>query len=95
MLQGIGGFHVDGWTFWGWLAQGLFFLSFVIQWYLSEKKKRSFLPVEFWWIRIAGSAMLIFYVFHTKDMVFLVSTVLQLLMYARNIFLTVSRERKT
>lgn len=81
------GFHVDFWTIWGFAAQGVFFSSFVIQWLKSEKEKNSYLPKEFWYLRLLGSAMTFIYVIQRKDLVFLVATVLQSIMFMRNITL--------
>jgi lipid-A-disaccharide synthase-like uncharacterized protein len=79
------GFNLDFWTVWGFSAQGLFFLSFVAQWYMSEKKKQSYLPVQFWLLRLFGSLMLLVYVFIRRDVVFMVSVVLQIVIYVRNL----------
>ena len=81
------GFPIDFWTIWGFLSQFVFFLSFVVQWYLSEKKKKSYLPIQFWYLRIAGSLMLILYVIHRRDIVFLTALFLQIIIYLRNIIL--------
>ena len=81
------GFTIDFWTIWGFIAQSLFFSSFVIQWYKSERKKKSFLPKEFFYLRLTGSSMLLLYVIKRKDLVFLVAIILQMFMYLRNIIL--------
>jgi len=81
------GFPIDFWTIWGFLSQFVFFLSFAVQWYLSEKKKKSYLPIQFWYLRILGSLMLVFYIFHRKDIVFLTAVFLQIIIYLRNIIL--------
>lgn len=87
-------FHVDFWTAWGLLAQALFFSSFIVQWYKSEKKGLSVLPAEFWYLRLIGSLMLFVYVFKRQDFVFFVSIILQVVIYLRNIKL-LSRNEKT
>ena len=79
------GFTIDLWTVWGLMAQGIFFSSFVVQWYKSEKKKESHLPIEFWYLRILGSIMIFVYVMERRDLVFLLATVLQIMIYLRNI----------
>lgn len=79
------GYKIDVLTLWGLLAQGVFFLSFVVQWYKSEKKGKSHLPIEFWLLRLTASVMLLIYVINRQDLVFLVSTVLQIGIYIRNI----------
>jgi lipid-A-disaccharide synthase-like uncharacterized protein len=88
-------FYVDFWTILGFVAQFLFFMSMVIQWYQSEKAQRSILTVSFWWLRLVGSVMLIAYVLHRRDAVFLVATVLQIAIYLRNIALIKKNEHKT
>lgn len=88
------GFYFDWWTAWGMLAQVVFFGSFVVQWWKSEKARKSVLPAEFWVIRIIGTLMLIVYVFVRKDIVFLVSLFLQLFIYFRNIVLIKNEKDK-
>lgn len=83
----IGGFKLDLWTLWGLMAQMVFFLSFLFQWIVSERKKKSVIPLEFWTLRIIGSVMLIIYVWERRDVVFLVSLILQIFIYTRNISL--------
>lgn len=80
-------FKIDLWTLWGLTAQFLFFLSFVVQWYKSEKAKVSFIPVEFWIMRMVATVMLVVYVYQRRDIVFLLSSILQMIIYSRNIWL--------
>lgn len=86
-MGAIYGFKVDFWTMWGFFGQFFFLLSFVVQWYHSEKKKISHLPPDFWYLRIFASFWLIVYVIVRKDLVFLAALVLQLIIYFRNIYL--------
>jgi lipid-A-disaccharide synthase-like uncharacterized protein len=88
----FGFFEIDLWTLWGLFAQFVFFSSFVYQWYISEKKKESHLPLGFWYLRIAGSIMLFAYVFQRRDLVFFISIILQLLIYFRNVALIKARK---
>lgn len=87
------GFQIDLWTIWGFVAQFLFFGSFVVQWWKSEKAKKSYIPIEFWIIRLAASLMLVVYVYVRRDLVFMVSLVLQMAIYIRNIYL-IKNEQK-
>jgi lipid-A-disaccharide synthase-like uncharacterized protein len=75
------------WIAFGFLAQFVFFLRFIIQWYESEKKKKSVIPISFWYISIVGTLMIILYSYHIKDIVFFVANVLSLVIYFRNIAL--------
>ena len=45
----------------GFVAQGLFFCRFLIQWIASEKERRSVLPVVFWYFSIVGGTLLLIY----------------------------------
>lgn len=83
----IYGFKIDFWTLWGMTGQFFFFLSFVVQWYQSEKKKMSYLPIDFWYMRIFASLVMIAYVVVRKDAVFLLSILLQMGIYFRNVYL--------
>lgn len=91
----IDGFKIDLWTIWGFFSQFLFFMSFVVQWYKSEKRKESYLPLEFWTIRIVATLMLTVYVLVRRDIVLLTSYILQMIMYARNIYLYKSKENNS
>lgn len=76
---------IDLWTLWGFLSQAVFFSSIILQWYASEKSKKSVVPRFYWYLRFLGSLMLLAYVFQKKDIVFFVSIFLQLFVYIRNI----------
>jgi len=88
------GFKVDLWTVWGLVAQGVFFLSFVVQWIVSEKEKKSIIPIQFWILRIVASLLLIVYVVVRRDFVFFVSLILQIVIYLRNISLIKNESKK-
>ncbi len=62
-------------------------LRFVYQWYFSERKKVSVLPLGFWILSLIGSALILFYAFSRRDPVLLVSQSLGLVAYARNILI--------
>ena len=81
----IYGFKMDAWTLVGIFGQFFFFLSFVVQWYHTEKSKASVFPLDFWYLRIVASFILMIYVIARKDIVFLISLILQLGIYFRNI----------
>lgn len=77
----------DPWVLFGFFAQFLFFLRFVVQWIASEKEKRSVIPISFWYLGIAGSILILIYSINRKDIVFIVGSVLTTLIYLRNIVL--------
>ena len=86
----IFGFKVDFWMFWGLGAQGLFFLRLVIQWLASEKSKKTIVPLSFWWLGNAGAVMIGIYAIARKDIVFIITALLQILIYSRNLIIAVN-----
>jgi lipid-A-disaccharide synthase-like uncharacterized protein len=42
-------------------------MRFVVQWYVSEKKGESIVPMSFWYIGIAGTLLIILYSYHVND----------------------------
>ncbi len=77
-------FQIDFWVLWGLAAQGFFFLRLIIQWLRSEKEKKTVVPLSFWWLGIVGAAMLLAYAVVRRDLVFLLTSILQLVIYYRN-----------
>ena len=77
-------FHLDFWVIWGLAAQGFFFLRLIIQWMRSEKEKKTVIPLSFWWLGIAGAVMLFIYAMVRRDLVFILTSILQLIIYSRN-----------
>ena len=84
------------WLVWGFLAQGLFALRFLVQWIASEKQKKSIVPVCFWHLSLAGGALLLIYAIHIKDPVFILGQCVGFVIYLRNLMLIYSaRQKKT
>jgi lipid-A-disaccharide synthase-like uncharacterized protein len=79
--------NIDLWTLFGFFAQFIFFLRFVVQWYASEKQKKSVIPMSFWYLSIVGSILICAYSIVRHDIVFITSTILSLVIYSRNIVL--------
>ena len=80
-------FSLDFWTLWGLFAQGFFFLRLIIQWIRSEKEKKTVVPLSFWWLGIIGAVMLGFYAVIRRDIVFILTSLLQLVIYSRNLII--------
>lgn len=77
----------DPWVFFGFAAQGVFMFRFVIQLIASERKKRSHVPVAFWYLSLAGGLMLFVYALVRRDPVFVLGQGLGIFIYARNLML--------
>ncbi|MGH9748752.1 MAG: lipid-A-disaccharide synthase N-terminal domain-containing protein [Candidatus Polarisedimenticolia bacterium] len=80
--------HVDAWVLFGLLGQSLFATRFVVQWLASERRGRSVVPTAFWYLSLAGGAILFAYaLFHRHDPVFTVGQSAGMIVYVRNLLL--------
>jgi len=80
--------QIDVWILFGFFAQFVFFLRFIIQWIVSEKRKVSVIPNVFWYLSVIGSLLILIYSIHRKDIVFITASLLNIIIYIRNIGLT-------
>ena len=83
---------------WGWLAlgfagQALFSARFLVQWVSSERRKRSVIPLVFWYFSLAGGATLFAYAVHIGDPVFILGQSMGVLIYSRNLYF-IHKERR-
>ncbi|MGA2094554.1 MAG: lipid-A-disaccharide synthase N-terminal domain-containing protein, partial [Sedimentisphaerales bacterium] len=76
------------------VGQVLFGGRFVIQWLVSEYKKKSLVPVSFWYLSIGGSLLLLAYSIHIKNPIFMLSFSLNTLIYVRNLHLLYLEARR-
>ena len=72
---------------WGVIGQIVFTFRFIYQWYYSEKRKQSILPMGFWLISLTGSLMVLSYAIIRKDPVLFVGQIFGLVVYSRNIII--------
>lgn len=70
----------------GTIGQLMLNLRFVYQWYYSERRKVSILPLGFWIISLMASLFVITYGWYRRDPVLLLSQGLGLIAYTRNIY---------
>ncbi|HYN41237.1 MAG TPA: lipid-A-disaccharide synthase N-terminal domain-containing protein [Thermoanaerobaculia bacterium] len=73
------------WVGLGLIGQLLFSARFIIQWIASERKKRSVIPVSFWYFSLGGSALLLAYAIYRKDPVFILGQSAGAVVYVRNL----------
>lgn len=83
------------WVTVGFVAQFMFMMRFVIQWFASEKAKRSVMPEAFWYWSIAGGALLFIYAIYRVDPVFILGQGTGLFIYIRNLQLIMRQHRET
>lgn len=76
----------------GFLGQGFFFMRFFWQWLVSERNKKSMIPVSFWYFSLLGSVCLLVYAVLRRDIVFTIGQSTGSLIYLRNLYL-IHRER--
>ena len=69
----------------GIVAQIIFTLRFVYQWFYSEKRKESSLPMGFWVLSLIGALLILTYAIIRKDPVLLAGHLMGTFLYARNI----------
>lgn len=81
------------WLVIGFVGQSLFSARFVVQWLVSEKRRKSVTPIAFWYFSLAGGVVLLAYAIHRRDTVFIVGQAAGLLVYVRNLML-ISRPRR-
>ncbi|MFJ4456643.1 lipid-A-disaccharide synthase N-terminal domain-containing protein [Pseudomonas sp. NPDC089392] len=73
------------WLIVGFAGQAVFTGRFVLQWLYSEFKRRSVIPVGFWYLSMLGSALLLIYAIYREDPVFIIGQSFGLLVYLRNL----------
>jgi len=76
---------IDFWLLFGFIAQGIFFMRFVVQWIATERRKRTVVPVAFWYLSIVGAAMLFVYAAQHLDWVIMAGQAAATLIYVRNL----------
>ncbi len=85
---------MDIWLVVGFTGQLLFSTRFLIQWIVSEKKKKSVIPLSFWYFSMGGAIVLLSYAIYRKDPVFIVGQSMGLIVYARNLILIARHKEK-
>ena len=93
-LQDVFVTRLDWWVLWGFIAQGLFTMRFLVQWIASERAHRSVIPLAFWYFSIAGGMLLLVYALYRRDPVFIAGQAFGVFIYLRNLYF-VLRERRT
>lgn len=86
---------MDAEHFWlaiGFLGQALFSARFIVQWIVSERHRRSVIPVAFWFFSLGGGMTLLAYSIYRQDPVYITGQAGGLFIYFRNLYL-IYRER--
>lgn len=80
------------WLSVGLCGQAIFSARFIVQWFISEKEKKSVIPIAFWYLSLLGGITLLTYSIYKKDPVFILGQSTGVLIYSRNLYL-IQRER--
>ncbi len=81
------------WEATAFVGEAVFGGRFILQWIVSEYKKKSHVPVAFWYMSIIGSIILAAYAIHIEKPVLIVAFTLQIGIYTRNLAL-IKKHRK-
>lgn len=85
----------QAWTWLGLLAQGCFFMRFLVQWLQSERCGASVIPTSFWYWSLLGASGLLVYAAHIKDPVFILGQSTGFFIYIRNLMLVRRKHENT
>ena len=84
MIAAITGENI--WVAIGFVGQVIFGMRFVVQWIATERRKKSVVPLAFWYLSLAGSVVLLSYAIYKKDPVFIAGFSLNMIIYLRNLY---------
>ena len=70
----------------GFAGQAIFGARFIVQWIATERKRRSVVPVAFWYLSLLGSVFLLAYSIYRQDVVFIAGFSLNMVIYLRNLY---------
>ncbi|GAB4171561.1 MAG: lipid-A-disaccharide synthase N-terminal domain-containing protein [Wenzhouxiangellaceae bacterium] len=82
------------WLAVGFLGQALFASRFIVQIIASERRKRSHIPVAFWYLSLGGGLLLLAYAIHIRDPVFILGQSMGAAIYLRNLWLIRNEQRE-
>lgn len=80
------------WLSVGLFGQALFSARWLIQWFVTEKSRRSTMPETFWYLSLLGGLLVFAYGLHRLDPVIILGQ-FGVLIYARNLFF-IRKEKK-
>lgn len=78
----------------GTVAQVIFALRFVWQWFVTLRTKESSLPLSFWLISVLGSGMIIIYALFRHDIVLILGQAFGFAVYCRNVWIGLHLSKK-
>ncbi len=85
--------NINAWVILGFVGQSMFGSRFFVQWIVSEKRGESTIPEIFWYLSMAGSALLLTYAIYRRDPVFIMGQCSGIFIYSRNVVLIYKKKR--
>jgi len=76
-------------------GQAFFTSRFVVQWFVSERLKKSVVPTAFWHLSLLGGTILLAYALNRRDPVFILGQLTGILIYLRNLHFIRGESRQT
>lgn len=77
----------------GLAGQLMFSARFLVQWIASERRKKSVVPISFWFLSLFGSFLLLIYAIYRKDIVFTLGQLFGFIVYIRNLLIIKNTEK--
>ncbi len=82
------------WVAFGTAGQLIFFSRWIIQWWSSEKSKKSHIPIAFWWCSLIGGFVTLIYAHHIGSFPFMLAQAIGIVVYSRNLYLIYRRKNE-
>ena len=83
------------WTGIGFAGNAIFASRFIVQWYVTEKRRRVSVPISFWWLSLIGALTLLAYaIFEHKGAVIILAYAFAWIPYIRNLIIHYRHERE-
>jgi lipid-A-disaccharide synthase-like uncharacterized protein len=76
----------QAWWAFGFVGEVFFGLRFLVQWIATERRRKSVVPVAFWYMSLLGAAILLSYAIHRRDPVFIAGIAPTIPIYLRNLY---------
>ena len=78
----------------GFVGQSVFFTRFALQWFVSERRKESVIPVGFWWCSIVGGSLTLVYAILIEAPPIILGQMFGNVVYVRNLILVYRKRRE-
>ena len=86
--------EMTAWTWFGLTANACFASRFVLQWYISERRRQSVVPLGFWYLSLLGGIMMLVYTVHVGKLPLVLGALFTPFIAARNLWLIRTHRRE-